>query len=319
MDKQRPTPIKGIRYYIPPADAVLTGLDGKVRITYGDLPVPLMEEDFDSMDGGHPSYDAVGRGIFHALRGNPDCVFGQRYAELLKEAYPHFLAELASHIVMLDKKDADVAYLDRKINYLKIFALIEPENPQLLREVGACLLDKGVSLATVQLVTLTLYQAERFLRRAFLLAADDVQAKHHLGEVSYLLGKYEDAAALWHDLLAGLSGSEAEKLQVRLRRLEAGKIPLVPVVDYLEALGIAFDCHQRGEFAEAAAILLDVIDDEVFREEYPMPEIWYLLGACYTDMAMPKFAENYLREAVRLDPAHAAAQSALDALAAAGG
>jgi len=314
MDKPRPTPIKGIRYYIPPADAVLMGLDGKVRITYGDLPLPLMEEDFNFPDGGHPSYDAVGRGIYHALRGNPDCVFGLRYAELLKEAYPHFLAELASHIVMLDKKDVDVAYLDRKINYLKIFALIEPENPDLLREIGVCLLDKGMSLATVQMVTLTLYQAESFLRRALQLAADDVQVKHHLGEVSYLLGKYENAASLWRDVLAGLRGGEAEKLQLRLQRLEEGKTPLVPVVDYLEALGIAFDCHQRGEFAEAAAILLDVIDDAVFREDYAMPEIWYLLASCYADMAMPKYAETYLREALRLDPGYSAAQSALDAL-----
>jgi tetratricopeptide (TPR) repeat protein len=314
MDKQRPTLIKGIRYYNPPVDAVLTGLDGKVRVVYGDLPVPLLEEDFNLPDGGHPSYDAVGRGIYHALRSNPDCVFGQRYAELLRDAYPHFLAELASHIVMLDKKDADAAYLDRKINYLKIFALIEPENPDLLREIGVCLLDKGMSLATVQQATLTLYQAERFLRRALQLAADDVQVKHHLGEVSYLLGKYENAASFWRDVLAGLRGSEAEKLQSRLQRLEEGKTPLVPVVDYLEALGIAFDCHQRGEFAEAAAILLDVIDDAVFREDYAMPEIWYLLASCYADMAMPKYAEDYLREALRLNPSYAAAQSALDAL-----
>jgi hypothetical protein len=31
-------------------------------------------------------------------------------------------------------------------------------------------------------------------------------------------------------------------------------------------------------------------------------------------MAMPKYAEDYLREALRLNPSYAAAQSALDAL-----
>src|SRR5262245_45726301 len=117
MNKLPPTPITGIRYYSPPTDFELIGLDGRVRIWCGDIPLPLLEEDSNVLDGGPPSYDAVGRGIYQALCSNPDCLFGQRYALILKEGYPHLLAELASNIVMLDKKAADVAYQDRKIAY----------------------------------------------------------------------------------------------------------------------------------------------------------------------------------------------------------
>lgn len=314
MKNLPPTPIKGIRYYVPASEGVLTGLDGEVRGTYGDLPVPLLEEDFNLLAGEPPSYDAVGRGIYQALRSNPDCVHGEKYAALLRDAYPHFLGELASHLLMLDKKEVDLAYLDRKITCLKIFVLIEPENPQLLTEVGAALLDRGMRLAAVQMVTLTLYQSERFLRKALLLAADKGEARHYLGEVAYLLGKYEDAASCWREILAGAGVQGAGALRARLERVDGGKTPLVPVVDYLEAIGVAFEFFQRGEFAEAAAILEDIIDDETFREEYAMAEIWHVLGSCYSGMAMPEYAETYLREALRINPAYAEAQSALDLL-----
>jgi tetratricopeptide (TPR) repeat protein len=314
MKNLPPTPIKGIRYYFPVTEGVLTGHDGKVRGSYGDLPVPLIEEDFELLDGGPPSYDAVGRGIYQALRSNPDCVFGRSYAELLQEAYPHFLGELASQLLMLDKKDVDVAYLDRKITCLKIFALIEPENPQLHLEVGKSLLDRGMSLAATQMVTITLYQAERFLRKVLSLSPDGAEVRHYLAEVSYLLGRYDDAASIWRETLAEAGESTGEKLRERIARLETGKTPLVPVVDYLEATGVAFDYYQRGEFAEAAAILHDIIDDEVLREEYAMPQFWYVLGSCYAGMGMRSDAEKHLLEALRLDPDYTEAQSALKLL-----
>ena len=54
-------------------------------------------------------------GIYQILRANPDCAYNRRYAEILQEGYPHFVSEMASHIVMLDKKDVDTAYLDRQM------------------------------------------------------------------------------------------------------------------------------------------------------------------------------------------------------------
>jgi len=75
-DLTQPTPLDGIRYFIPPEGYVLIGRDGRVNILWDNgLPIPILEEDFSSaVDSGAPDYDMVGRGIYQALRLNPDCI-----------------------------------------------------------------------------------------------------------------------------------------------------------------------------------------------------------------------------------------------------
>lgn len=311
MKPGEPTPVSGIHYCTPPGDWLLAGLDGRVEIALDGLPVPLLEGDYHALDGERPSYDAVGRGVYHVLRANPECAYGERYARILQDGYPHFLAELASHIVMLDKKDVDVAYLDRKINYLKIFSLIEPENHHFPLEIGLAYLDKGLRLSALQLTTVSLYRAEEFLRRALRLSPGDVTVRHQLGEVSYLLGKYDDALSCWRAILSQLDGEDGARLERRLAQLTEGVSPRVPAVDYLEAIGGAFALHRQGEFEEAAAILLDVLDDPVFCEEFPLPEISCILGHCCANLGMPRHAEDYFRVALQVDPAHVEALTAL--------
>ena len=302
----------GIRYYTTPKNATLVGLDGRIRINYGGLLMPLLEEDYCNVDEDLPSYDAVGRGIYHALRFNPDCANGKKYAQLLKEGYPHYLSELASHILMLGQKDVEISYLDRRVNYLKIFALIEPEKSQFPLEIGMTLLDKGLRLSALHLSTVTIYRAEDFLRKALSLSPDSVQVRHQLGEVCYLLGKYHSAASFWRDILPELQGNEQQKLKLRLEKVDAGIHPRIPVVDYLAAIAASFELHQMGEFEEAAAILQDVLDDTIFTEEFPMPEIHYILGVCCHEMNMPKYAEQYLQEALNLNPDHSEARCVLE-------
>lgn len=306
------TPITGICYYYPANGAVLEGRDGKVNIPLEGIPVPIQEDDFRNLNGDFPSYDVVGRGIYCALRNNPDCVYGGEYAQLLKDAYPHLLSELATHVVMLDKKDVDVPYLDRKINYLKIFGLIEPQNPNIPLEIGMAYLDKGMHLSALQLTTVSLFRAEKYLAKAVELAPANVKAVYHLGEVSYILGKYETAGRLWQSLIKhDLDKEQALSLTRRLQRVEQGIVSFVPAVDYLEVVAMAFGHYQAGEYEESAALLLDVLDDAVFSEEFPIPEIHFILGLCYQHMAMPKCAEEYLREAISLNPEYAEAHQAL--------
>jgi tetratricopeptide (TPR) repeat protein len=311
MNPAEPTPISGIRYCILPAGSEVTGLERKVRIPGGDLPLPLMEDDYNALEGLDPSYDAVGRGIYHVLRANPDCTFGERYARILRDGYPHFIAEMASQIVMMDKKDLDVAFLDRKINYLKIFALIEPDNARFPQEIGLTFMDKGLRLPALNQATVNLYRAGEFLRKALLLLPADPTIIYQNGEVSYILGKYDDVRSYWSGILSQVGKQEALKIGRRLERIEAGNLPKVPVVDYLAAIGVAFTLHQQEEFAEAAGILFDVLDDAVFREEFPLPEISYVLGLCCTGMGMPRYAEDYFRDALRLNPDYEEARSAL--------
>lgn len=306
-----PTAVSGITYFYPQAGTVLTARDGKVALSLGEIPIPLLKEDFSAEE---PSYDAVGRGVYHLLRANPDAVFANRYAEMLRDAYPHLLAELATHLVMLDKKDVDLPYLDRKIAYLKIFALLEPENPRFPLEIGATYFDKGMTLAALGNTTLHLYAAEKFLRRAHQLSSDDVQVRYMLGEVCYILGKYQDAALLWENIPEKVNQAEADKVRARTADISAGATPAVPVIDYLQAVGVALEAYEADDYEEAAAILHDVMDAVAVYDEFPVAEINYLLGLCYIKLDIPRYAEQYLREALLLRPGYEEAAKELENL-----
>ncbi|BDV42831.1 hypothetical protein GURASL_17540 [Geotalea uraniireducens] len=308
------TPIKGIRYYYPPEDAVLVFKDEKARIPYGSLPIPLLEEDFTAIEG-EPSYDAVGRGIYHALRNNPDCNYASRYAELLRDAFPHYIAELASHAIMLDNKDVEVPYLDRKINCLKILALLEPDNGGLALEIGITFLDKGLRLSALHLSTVSLYRAEHFLRRALTLLPGDKKVLRYLGEVCYLLGKYDEAANCWQPIASEPELPDAAKLTERLERISSGTLPRIPPVDYLEALGVAFNAFHAGDYEEALAIIQDVMMDRTFCDEFPIAEMHCVLGKSFAELNMPKYAEEALRTALAIDPDHEESRNCLEQLA----
>ncbi len=309
--KHETFPIRGIRYYTPTATALLVARDGNVSIPYGGIPIPLLEEDFASLAEAAPSYDAVGRGIYQALRTNPDLPFAERYASILKEGYPHIIAELGTHIIMLDKKDVEVSYLDRKIIALRILALLEPDNPHLPFQVGAALFDRGLRLSGLTDSTVVIYQAERYLQAARRLDPGNAELLNLLGHVLYCLGKYADAATCWRGILSQLSEVERSQLEFRLARMEGGEFPRVAVVDYLEAAGIAFDAYERHEYDEAAAILRDILDDQLFRIEFPVAELSFVLGSCYSRLAMPRDAEYYLRHALELRPDYDEAGKAL--------
>jgi len=308
------TPATGIVYFEPPAGAMLSGLDGKISIPLGDTPIPLFEEDLALIDTSSPDYDAVGRGIYQLLRINPDAVAGSYYAKLLQQAYPHFLSEMASHIIMLDRKDVEITYLDRKINYLKIFALIEPENAHFPFEIGKTLLDKGLRLSALHLSTVSIYRAADFLEKAHELDAENLPVLNVTGEAYYLLGKYDKTISCWNEILPKIDKTEAEKLESRLKKIEAGEVPRIPVVDYLEAVAVAFSLIDEERYDESVAILQDIVDDAVLMEQFAMPELYYYLALCCKHLTMPRYAEEYIQEALRINPDYDEARVLLDNL-----
>lgn len=314
MAQNETTPIAGIVYYNLPAGAVVSGLDGKVELAPGPGPLPLLEDDRQALEGELPGYDAVGRGIYQALRTDPGCLHCERYAALLKEGYPHYVSELASHIIMLGEKDVEVPYLDRRVKLLRIFALMEPEHPHFPLEIGATLLEKGCRFSALHLSTVTLFQAEAYLERALKLSPDEPRAVSTLAEVSFMLGKYPKASSLWRQLLPGQSAPAAAELNARLERIEKGEVPRVPAVDYLEAIAGALALKEEGAYEEAAAILNDVMADARFADEFPMPEIPYLLALCCMDMGGEGDARSYLRRALKMNPDFAEAKTALEKL-----
>jgi tetratricopeptide (TPR) repeat protein len=307
------TPINGVTYYRPPSGTEVSGLDGKVVFSVGPEPIPLLDDDYNKLQGELPGYDAVGRGIYQALRTDPGCRFCERYAEMLK-GYPHYISELASHILMLGEKDVEVPYLERRVKLLRIFALLEPENAHFPLEIGATLLDQACRFSALHLSTVTLFKAEGYLDRARELGGDQPRCLTTLAEVSFLLGKYDKAASLWSALLPEVEAAAKAELKARLERIERGEVPRVPAVDYLEAIAGAMTLREEGGYLEATAILNDVMADAWFALEFPMAEIPYLLALCCQDLGAAADARFYLRQALKINPEFAQAQTALEQL-----
>lgn len=308
------TPVKNIRYFIPPDGFVISGRDGNVAIPCDGIPLPLSEEDFESLQGGVPTYDLIGNGLHQLLRAEPDAMFAASYAKILRDGYPHLLSELATQILMLDHKDVDVPYIDRKINFLKIFALLEPENPQLKLEIGESYLDRGLHLSALQESTSSMYSAEKYIAQARELAPGDAFVAYRYGEISYILGRYAAAVDFWRESVEGTPEDKRGELERRLLSLEEGSMPRVPVVDYLEATAVAFDLYREGDFEEAVAIINDIIDDDVFWKNFRMPEAFFVLGKCYEKLDMPRYAEDSYREALQILPGFSDAEEALNQL-----
>ena len=272
-----PTPLAGISYFQPPADYRLTGRDGAVDLAWAELPIPLIDDDYPAaVAAGAPDYDQVGRGIFQALRINPDCTFAAAYAAVLQQAYPHLIAEIGGEAIMLDAKEVDTPYLDRKVTLLKIMALMEPTKAGLWREIGRTLMEKGSRLDALHLAVQAWYGAENNLKRALDLEPGDQATGYQLGEVHYVLGHYDAAVACWEPLLPRCSEPERLRLAARIETIRRGELPKVPPVDYLTALAVALEQRQDNLY-ETVAIIEDVLADQVFSTQFPMAEINGLL------------------------------------------
>lgn len=286
--RNTPTPLDGITYMTPPNDYVLTGRDGMVALPWHDKPpIPLLVEDFAALaEGAVPDYDMVGRGIYQALRLNPGCSGAAGYAAVLKEAYPHIISELGGQIIMLEAREVDTPYLDRKINYLKIMMLLDPDNAGLPLEVARAYVEKGSRLSSMQHAVSSWYAAEVQLKAALSLDPDNHHAAYEYGEALYVLGRYEQAAEIWSGIIMRLEPADRARLEARIAGILAGKIPMVPPLDYLTALSVAVEQHHGGFSDDAAAIITDVLADPVFAEQFPMKELYYLLGTCYQNSGL---------------------------------
>jgi tetratricopeptide (TPR) repeat protein len=295
--QHNPTPLEGIIYYTPPDDYLLSGRDGMVAIRWaGKPPIPLLEADLTSLTDLLPDYDMVGRGIYQALRINPDCSGAAIYAAVLRDAYPHIVSDLGGQIIMLEAKEVDTPYLDRKITLLKIMALLDPDNVGLLLEIARAYVDKGSCLASMQYCVTCWYAAEKHLKAAFSLNPGDRHVAYEYGEAQYVLGRYDRAAEIWSNVIMLLEPAERAQVEARIAGILAGRIPLVPPLDYLTALSVAVEQHGNGYNDDAISIINDVLADPVFAEQFPLNEVYYMLGTCYQEVGlMAEAAEAFRR------------------------
>jgi len=295
----------------PPAGrCVETGADC-LEVPLPDLALPIHVE---ILAEGTPSDHDIGQGAYDYLRQFPDCPGNVAYAELLRDAYPHFLSDLASHAVMLDAKEVEPAYVQRKLSYLKILALLEPTNVGLLAQLCRGYYELALTFSELHSCRYNLLQVMRFGQALLKVRADDPATLNLLAEVDLLFGDYPAAAGKWQRLLAvigdeGLRG----RIQARMAPFVDLPLPESSLVDDLESVDRAMQCYLQGDYPQATELLERLEEGGRFQRELPSADFHCLLGLCRLKTADRAGAFAALSTALEIDPDHAHAREALDA------
>jgi tetratricopeptide (TPR) repeat protein len=286
----------------PPAGRFVAAGADRHAVPLPEVPLPVYRQD---MAAGEPVDEAIGQALYDYLRHFPDCPHNRTYAELLRDAYPHFLADLGAHILMLDNKEVDAPYVRRKLVGLKILALLDPENPGLLQQLGIACYDLGLSFSELQTCRHHLLDAMGYFRRALLQSPSNPLLLNFLGQIDFLLGDYPAAARRWQQVVDALENSPLrQELTGRLQRIAQGSVPDYPLVDDLEWIGEAMGLAGAGDFYGARTILDRLEETGVVTAEFPSAEFYYLLGICRARTGDDAGAFAALEEALALQPDH---------------
>lgn len=295
----------GFTFWKPKAESAVTVGAERQSFPLPRTTLPIHREDLTT---GQPSTDAIGRGLYDYLRQFPDCQDNVVYAELLREAFPHYLADLGAQIVMLEHKEVDAPYVRRKIAYLKILLLLDPDNGGLLQRLGMACYDLGLMFSELPRCRRHLLASIGFLQRSLRCLPDDLTCLNYLGQIDYLLGDYPGAVRRWRVIVAELeSGPTREALLDRIARLEEQGLPEHPLVDDLETIGTAMERYGNGDVHGAGIILARLEEEGRVTAELPSPEFYYLLGMCRDKEGDSAGAFESFDKALELSPDYAPA------------
>jgi len=294
-----------------PGHVVHVGAE-QVPLALPEIPLPVRSTDLEE---GDPSDNAIGQGIYDYLREFPDCSHNTAYAELLRDAYPHFLSDLGAQILMLDHKEVDSFYIRRKISYMKILALLDANNLGLQQRLGIEYFNLSQMFTEFGDCRQHLLKAMSCFSRVLQQQPDNLTALNYLGQIDYLFGDYPSAIARWQQLVADLEeGPSRQTLQAKIDRLTAEGMPAYPLIDDFELIWGAMECYGRGEIEEAATTLNIVEERGKFTEAFPSPEFYYLLGMCRSKNGDQGGAFESMEKALELDPDYSPALEAKDRL-----
>jgi tetratricopeptide (TPR) repeat protein len=298
-------------FWQPSADrAIHVGPDQK-PVSLPQIPLPIKRKD---MDNG-PSDNAIGEGIYDYLRQFPDCLHNTDYAELLRAGYAHFLADLAAHVVMLDKKQVDPAYVYRKLTYLKILRLLEPDNTGLLWQLALGFHELAMTFTELLQVRRHLLNAMRYGQDLLKLQADDHAALNLLAEIDILFGDYPAAISKFDRLLQALSDQEtADRIETRIEACVKRGFPDHPLVDDLERIGEAMQLYAAKDYLHATVLLELLEEDNYFMTEFKSADFFCLLGMCRNRSGNRAGALAALGQALEITPDHVLAREVLEAI-----
>ena len=302
-DIEKPLDPIAYQFWTPePKTMVKVGPDD-VSVFLPQIPLPLYQ--LELQDGEKPSDKEIGVGLYNYLRRFPDCTFNSAYAKLLKDAYPYYVSDLGSQIIMLEAKEVDPPYVRRKINYMKILALLENENPGLLMRIGIAYFELALTYSELIHVRRELMNAVSWLKKSLLRVPNDLTVLNYLGQACYLLGDYSAVKRYWQGVIDHLpDGAARQTLQQRLDKIAADELPPQPLVDDFEAIGVAMEHYHLKEFDQAALIMDRLEEEGTIPREMPSPEFFYFLGLCREKTAESAGAFEAYNKALEIDPEH---------------
>jgi tetratricopeptide (TPR) repeat protein len=298
------------RFWTPPPDATVPVGSEARPVVLPAVPLPVHRQD---LAADPPSADAIGNGVYDFLRRFPDCEHNRQYAELLRDAYPHFLADLGAHVVMLDRKEVDPPYVRRKINFLKILALLDPANAGLQQQIGLAWFHLALSYTEMAASRSHLQQALRHLHLALECRPGDPATLNVLGQVDFLLGDYPAAARSWRLLIDLLEPSPArEALIAKLERVSGVPMLQRALVEELEIVGNALELCGHGDYGAARKLLDEIEEQGALPQELPAAEFFFLLGLCREKTGELGGAFAAYQQALEIDPGYGQALEGRD-------
>jgi tetratricopeptide (TPR) repeat protein len=299
------------RFWTPPAGMVLTSGPEQQEVALPQIPLPLHAAALEKSP--RPTDKMIGEGLYDYLRHFPDCQNNSHFAKILESAYPFYIADLGSQIIMLEAKEVDPPYLRRKISLLKILTLLEPDNFGLLQRVGMAYFELSLIYTELIHVRRELNHARSWFEQARRIRPEEIGNLNYLGQICYLAGAYSQAKLYWQNLVEQLAeGPAKQELQNRIGAIVSGDLPRQPLLEDLEAIGIAMEHYSAGEYAEACLILERLEEEGSLPRALPNPEFFYFLGLSRTRTADLAGAFDSFSKALELDPQHAAARQELD-------
>jgi tetratricopeptide (TPR) repeat protein len=300
-------------FWRPPEGHVVCFGADQEEYALPQVPLPIKIKNIEGEE--HPSDNAVGEGVYDYLREFPDCQDNTAYAEILRDAYSHYLADLGAHAVMLDAKDVESSYIYRKLSYLKILHLLEPENEGLSWQLAEGFYSLAMTFTELAQVRRYLLQAMRYGQNLIKMYPDNQGALNLLAEIDILFGDYPMATNRLNRLLGLLDDVEAkERLQERIDRCMAVGFPDHPLVDDLEQIANVMELYSVGNFTLATEMLERLEEDEYFVRELKSADFMCLLGMCRLKTNDNAGAFDALTQAVELDPEHEKAKELLDSI-----
>lgn len=278
-----------------------------------EIPIPVLRVVFEK--NKVPTDTQIGDSIYDYLRRFPDCPHNLAYAGLLREAFPHIIADMSSQIILIDSKSVDSHYVRRKLTMMRILALLQPDNHSILLQIGLGYFNLSMLYQELRHVRTHLILAIRFLDQLLLHKPADPAALNIRAQIDFLMGDYPKSAERWKAVVAAIGASPAsEQLQERIDRIAREDVPDHSLLDDLETVADAVEVMAEGDFTAACHILEQIEAEGSLMGEIPNPDFYVLLGQCREQSGDPGGAFASYQEALEIDDEHPGAREYLERL-----